>query len=199
MKTPASSRIDSYSTYRLFLQHDLAAHNLDRWRLSYRYRYPELDYQRRLRLVEYLLTKKGPHYRIARFFARYRLMKASVGTGISIPPGVFGPGLSVAHYGSIVVNSRAQVGPGCRIHSATNIGIGADPTPPRIGRNVYIGPGAVIYGNITIGDNVAIGANAVVNKSVPDNATVVGAPARAINSDGSRSLMPNWFPWYEAE
>ena len=36
----------------------------------------------------------------------------------------------------------------------------------RIGNNVYIGPGAIIFGDIEIADNVSIGANATVNKSV---------------------------------
>ncbi|MFW8602468.1 hypothetical protein ACOHYD_13425, partial [Desulfobacterota bacterium M19] len=43
---------------------------------------------------------------------------------------------------------------------------------------VYIGAGAVILGNITIGDDVAIGANTVVNFDVPSNSTVVGVRGR---------------------
>lgn len=44
---------------------------------------------------------------------------------------------------------------------------------PAIGDNVYIGPGAKIFGNIKIGNNVRIGANCVVFENIPDNATVV--------------------------
>ncbi|GAA3319001.1 hypothetical protein GCM10020331_024100 [Ectobacillus funiculus] len=51
---------------------------------------------------------------------------------------------------------------------------------PKIGNNVYIGPGAKIFGGITIGNNVSIGANSVVTKDVPDNVTVVGIPAKII-------------------
>jgi len=51
---------------------------------------------------------------------------------------------------------------------------------PVIGDNVYIGVGAKVLGNIRIGNNVKIGANAVVIKDVPDNATVVGVPARVV-------------------
>lgn len=43
-----------------------------------------------------------------------------------------------------------------------------------------IGAGAVILGNIVIGDNVKIGANAVVLKDIPDNCTVVGIPGKII-------------------
>lgn len=52
---------------------------------------------------------------------------------------------------------------------------------PRLGDNVYIGPGAKIFGPIEIGDNVAIGANAVVNKSFPDSVTIAGVPAKIIS------------------
>ena len=41
-----------------------------------------------------------------------------------------------------------------------------------------IGAGAVILGNIRIGNNVQIGANAVVTHDVPDNCIAVGIPAR---------------------
>ena len=51
------------------------------------------------------------------------------------------------------------------------------PGVPKIGNNVHISHGVVIFGEITIGDNVVIGANAVVNKPVPDNAIVAGVPA----------------------
>lgn len=51
---------------------------------------------------------------------------------------------------------------------------------PKIGDNVYIGAGAKIIGNVVVGNNVRIGANCVVTKDVPDNTTVVAAPARYI-------------------
>jgi len=111
---------------------------------------------------------------------------------LSIPPGVFDRGLSIAHYGSIVVNSRARVGKYCRIHSATNIGI-ANGECPQIGDYVYIGPGAVIYGGVKVGNNVVIGANSVVSKDVPDNVTVAGAPARVVSERSSREIMPEWY------
>ena len=96
---------------------------------------------------------------------------------------VFGPGLCITHWGTIVVSSHAKIGKNCRIHPSSCIGnhMGA----PIIGDNVYIGPGAKIFGNITIGNNVAIGANAVVNKSVPNNVTVAGAPAKIISHKSS--------------
>jgi serine O-acetyltransferase len=60
---------------------------------------------------------------------------------------------------------------------------------PIIGDRVYIGPGAKLFGRITIGNDVAIGANAVVTKDIPDNAVSVGVPARVINFNSSREFI----------
>ena len=54
--------------------------------------------------------------------------------------------------------------------------------PVRIGKNVWIGEGAVILPNTTIGDNSIIGANSVISKSVPENSIVGGNPAKIIRS-----------------
>jgi len=103
--------------------------------------------------------------------------------GFSIPPNIFGPGLSIAHYGTIVVNKFAQIGENCRLHTCVNIGTeaGYEDRAPKIGDNVYIGPGAKIFGDISIPNNVAIGANAVVNKSfTQENIVLAGVPARKV-------------------
>ena len=50
----------------------------------------------------------------------------------------------------------------------------------RIGRNCWIGAGAVIVPGITIGDNVVIGAGSVVTKNIPDNVVAVGNPCRVL-------------------
>lgn len=51
---------------------------------------------------------------------------------------------------------------------------------PSVGNNVLIGAGAILLGNITIGNDCKIGANSVVLESVPDDCTAVGAPAKII-------------------
>lgn len=88
----------------------------------------------------------------------------------SIPINVFDEGLAIVHVGTIVVSGYAKIGKNCRIHVCTNIGCAPSKEgegAPRLGDNVYIGPGAKLFGNIVIGDNTAIGANAVVNRSFP--------------------------------
>ncbi len=181
---------------RYYLDEDLKANGMTCWRFQDRYRRPEVYYQRLMRKLEYLLAQPGMIARARRSFVRFRFMRTSVATGISIPPGVFGPGLSIAHYGSIVVHSKVRAGAYCRINSATNIGL-ANGGVPTLGDHVYISPGAVIYGPITVGSRVVIGANAVVGKDISADLTVAGAPARVISSRNSRSIMPEFVPFPE--
>ncbi|MDE6670703.1 MAG: serine O-acetyltransferase [Ruminococcus sp.] len=115
--------------------------------------------------------------------------------GYSIPLNVFGPGLYLSHTGTVVINSRAKFGSNARIHVGVNIGAfsrfdekWSKNNVPVIGDNVYIGPGAKVFGSVQIGDNVAIGANAVVSKDVPSHCTVVGAN-KIVNEKGSIDMM----------
>ena len=49
-----------------------------------------------------------------------------------------------------------------------------------IGRNCYIGAGAIILPGVTIGDNSIIGAGAVVTKSIPPGSVAMGVPAKVV-------------------
>ena len=73
----------------------------------------------------------------------------------------------------------------------TTIGknIGKSQVSPKIKDNVWIGPGARVYGDITIGNNTVIGTNSVVNKSFPDNVTIAGVPAKIINKKGYKDYF----------
>ena len=137
-------------------------------------------FERAMRRAEYYYNVYGAHSPFY-LIAKLRYKKLSLKLGFSIPLNVFVPGLSIAHYGTIVVNGRARVGSNCRLHADTLIGgkVG-DTGYPIIGDNCYIGCGAKIFGDISIGNNVKIGANAVVNKSCGDNVTLVGIPAKPI-------------------
>jgi len=149
-----------------------------------------------LRFNELLINQNySPVFRLVPWILYRRL---SIRLGFSIPPNVFGPGLSIVHYGLIIVTPHAQIGSNCRIHCGVNIGGQAKLTTieearalaPTIGNNCYIGPGAKIFGAINIGDDCAIGANSVVNKSFPENGkTIAGVPAKIINNKGSSGLI----------
>ncbi|MCU1268056.1 MAG: transferase hexapeptide repeat containing protein [Acidobacteria bacterium] len=118
-----------------------------------------------------------------------------VATNIDLPPqAAIGPGLFLPHPGYIVVAFNVVIGRHCTLAQGVTIGhrsggsIGSL-AGPAIGDRVYIGPGAVILGPIKIGSDVLIGANAVVTRSVPDRAVVVGNPARVISMKGSFDLI----------
>ena len=79
----------------------------------------------------------------------------------------------------IFISRYAVIGEGCRIYQNVTVGE-VDRKAPVIGEGCLIGAGAVILGDIKIGDYVKIGAGAVVNTDVPDNSTVVSQPVRII-------------------
>lgn len=91
-----------------------------------------------------------------------------------------------AGYGGlgIVIHSATVIGNNCKISQNVTIGKNfKDKKVPIIGNDVYIGAGSVIFGDINIGNNVIIGSNSLVNKSIPDNCTVVGNPMIIIEKD----------------
>jgi serine O-acetyltransferase len=173
--------------HRFYLAADLASHDLERWHWHDRYRHPIVQFQRLLRHVEYLDGRRGI-YMVIRAVQQWRLKQLGMKLGFTVPRHVFGPGLSLAHYGSVVVNGRAHVGRNARVHSCVNIGE-ADGKVPRIGDNVYLGPGAKLFGDISVGDGAVIGANAVVNRDVPPRVMVGGVPARVIREDVPASTL----------
>jgi serine O-acetyltransferase len=107
-----------------------------------------------------------------------------IATGIDIPSSVkAGRGLYICHPGGIVLNGGVVLGSDVNLSQQVTIGVGGFGDrrgTPVIGDRVYIGPGAKIFGPITIGDESIIGANAVVNRSVPPRSIVVGVPGRVI-------------------
>ncbi len=56
--------------------------------------------------------------------------------------------------------------------------------PVKIGKNCWIGAGAIIVPGVTIGDNTVIGAGSVVTKDIPSNVVAVGNPCRVLREIG---------------
>lgn len=141
---------------------------------------PRIKFIKNLRYYEFYANRPRTLFNvIMTCLFYYYHKKLSYKLGYTIYKNNFGPGLFIGHYGTIVVNKDARIGADCIINVCVNIGGNSDGVP-QIGHNVYIGPGAKIFGNITIGDNVTIGANAVVNHSFPSNVVIAGVPARII-------------------
>lgn len=85
----------------------------------------------------------------------------------------------------VTIGEKTQIGPAVQILAADHPRDAAGRAsgleygrPVRIGRNVWIGAGAIILPGVTIGDDALIGAGSVVTRDVPAGATALGNPAR---------------------
>ena len=122
-------------------------------------------------------------------------------TGIEIHPGAkIGKNLFIDHGMGVVIGETSEIGNNVTIYHAVTLG-GSSPSidserqrhekrHPTIGDDVVIGSGAQIIGPIKVGNNSRIAANAVVVKDVPDNATMVGIPAKAVKLENKGSFRP---------
>ena len=138
-------------------------------------------------------------YKIANFFslAKFHLIAKIISqlarflTGIEIHPAAkIGKNLFIDHGMGVVIGETSDIKNNVTIYHGVTLG-GISPSinsdqqrnikrHPTIQDNVVIGSGAQILGPITIGKNSKIGSNAVVTNDVPDNAIMVGIPARNI-------------------
>ena len=114
-------------------------------------------------------------------------------TGISIPASAkIGHSFYIAHFGGIILNSKAIIGTNCNISQGVTIGvsgIGDKRGVPVLGNNVYIGANSVIAGKIFIGNDVLIGGCTLVNVDVIENGVVVGVPSVLISDKGSKGYI----------
>lgn len=153
---------------------------------------PVCKFQRLMRKLEYYTNCKNKGIgKLYIIFLKYKYRKLSVKLNFSIPINVFGPGLSIVHYGTIIINYTTRIGANCRMHACVNIGAsGGEVQGPILGDNVYIAPGAKIFGKIKIPNNTAIGANAVVNKTFEkENTIIAGVPAKVIGNIDIKKLI----------
>lgn len=136
------------------------------------------------------MHKKNFLYKLPFVFYKIYYHRLSIKLGFSMPYNAFDKGLSIAHYGTIIINGKSRIGKNCRIHACVNIGVSGQSNAPRIGDNVFIGPGVKIVGDISIADGVCLGAGAVVVKSITEpNSTWGGVPAKKISDNSSRTLL----------
>ena len=138
-------------------------------------------------------------HRIANFFsvAKFHLIARIISqfsrflTGIEIHPGAkIGKNLFIDHGMGVVIGETSDIRDNVTIYHNVTLG-GISPSinsdeqrnnkrHPTIKDNAVIGSGAQILGPIIVGKNSKIGSNAVVTNDVPENAVMVGIPARNI-------------------
>ena len=140
-------------------------------------------------------------HRIASFFqlAKFHLVARIISqlsrffTGIEIHPGAkTGKNLFIDHGMGVVIGETSEIGNNVTIYHMVTLG-GIAPSinsneqrqvkrHPTLGDCVVVGSGAQILGPVIIGANAKIGANAVVTKDVPENAVMVGIPAKNVGT-----------------
>jgi serine O-acetyltransferase len=147
-----------------------------------------------MRLTRYLYSKCLTRFGIYHI-ANYLFRRASVRHGLHIHYGTdIGGGLYIPHALNIVINNACRIGRNCSLSHGVTLGAanrGSRVGSPTIGDSVYIAPGAVVFGAISVGDNAAIGSNCVVTKDVPSYGVVVGVPGQVISLAGSQGYVSN--------
>ena len=140
-------------------------------------------------------------HRIANFFhlAKFHLVARIISqlsrflTGIEIHPGAkIGRNLFIDHGMGVVIGETSEIGNNVTIYHMATLG-GIAPSinsnnqrqvkrHPTLGDCVVVGSGAQILGPVKIGTHAKVGANAVVTKDVPENAVMVGIPAKNVGT-----------------
>ena len=140
-------------------------------------------------------------HRIANFFsiAKFHLIARIISqfsrfiTGIEIHPNAkIGKNLFIDHGMGVVIGETSDIGDNVTIYHMATLGgiapsINSDDQRnikrhPTLQENVVVGSGAQILGPVVVGKNSKIGANAVVTKDVPENAVMVGIPAKNVGT-----------------
>ena len=140
-------------------------------------------------------------HKIANFFAtaKFDLIARIISqfsrflTGIEIhPKAKIGKNLFIDHGMGVVIGETSDIADNVTIYHMVTLG-GISPSinsndqrevkrHPTLHDNVVVGSGAQILGPVIVGKNAKIGANAVVTKNVPENAVMVGIPARNVGT-----------------
>lgn len=130
---------------------------------------------------------RGPIGRLLCSVGKLRYMFWTITTGSDIHRDArIASSARFPHLTGIVVHRDAVVGDRCLVMQQVTLGQTGDSGAPTVEEDAYIGAGAKVIGEITIGARARIGANAVVLKDVPPDATAVGVPARIILRDQDR-------------
>jgi len=127
------------------------------------------------------------------FLARLFSQVSRFWTGIEIHPGArIGRRFFIDHGMGIIVGETSIIGDDVTLFQGVTLGgTGKEKGKrhPTLENGVYVGAGAKILGNITIGENSRVGAGSVVLRDVPENSTIVGVPGHIILRNGQRVVI----------
>lgn len=146
-----------------------------------------MTYLKHLRFCQYYKHISGFSNKLIFLYHRHRYQKLGERLGFSIGYNVFGYGLHIPHYGTIVVNNQCKIGNYCVLHTSVCIG-GKGKV---IGDGLYVGSGAMLMGPIHLGNGVSVASQSLVNKSFEESEIMLaGVPAM---------LKKKRKIWYEEE
>ena len=163
-------------------------------------------------ILSYPGVKAVFFHRIANFFciAKFDLIARIISqfsrflTGIEIHPRAkIGKNLFIDHGMGVVIGETSEIKDNVTIYHMVTLG-GISPSinsneqrhikrHPTLEDYVVVGSGAQVLGPVTVGKNAKIGANAVVTKNVPENAVMIGIPAKNINTSSEQD--PSFKPY----
>lgn len=110
-------------------------------------------------------------------------------SGVHVNPRTpIGRGFVIHNFSTVFIDAQ-QIGENFTVNQGASVGPDWRGGKPVVGNNVFVGAGAKVLGGVTVGDNVVIAANALVERSVPDNCTVAGVPARVISRQVTSDYM----------
>lgn len=184
--------IDSKEALRRYLKQDQLALNRQQDKRPGWFKDEIWKFEILLRQLEYDTNcRRGLWGMVIRKYHGLRFHNLSVKLGFTIPVNVFREGLSIPHYGTIVVHGGAKIGRNCRLQEGVTIGAtDGSHEAAVIGDNCYFGSGAKVIGAVTIADDVAVGAGAVVTRDITEPGTTWGGvPARKISDKDSHSNL----------
>ena len=138
------------------------------------------------RIGHWGLSRPAPVRRVVKVAHRLvnrLLIQNLYGTEIA-DEAVIGRRVAIGHHQAVQIPAFAVIGDGSTLRSGITLGFtngeSRREAVPHIGRDVSIGPGAVLLGAITVGDGASIGPNATVSTDVPAGAAAFAPPARIL-------------------